>query len=161
MTSYDPDDIDALISAAMAGAEPGRYGASSVPLGAHVVDWRLLEDSEAAAEWRMLRGWVEWFTVRYSIPVSVVPDCWWRHGWLVEELSALYAAHLVSFDPKDTGLGPIGWHEHLALAVPRLQRAGAGCASGHHSIRDRSWSASTDEDAWNAWITTGHAHGDT
>ena len=52
-----------------------------------------------------LRDWVEWFTVRYDVPVSVVPNCWWRHGALVEELSALHVAHLAAFDASDAGFG--------------------------------------------------------
>ncbi|NYE18018.1 hypothetical protein [Microbacterium immunditiarum] len=140
--------------------DPRSRAGSSEPIGAHAVDWRRLGDENAAAEWRMLRDWVEWFTVRYNIAVSVVPDCWWRHGALVEELSALHIAHLASFDSSDGGYGAIGWHEHLSLALPRLTRAGAGCASGHTDSKPRSWSNRTDEQEWEAWIAETHAHGE-
>lgn len=158
MNDYDPDDIDALVAADLAGYPPPGHDDSSEPLGVHVPDWRRLTDEAASAEWMPLREWVEWFTVRYNIPVSVVPACWWRHGSLVEELSALHVAHLASFDESDTGYGPIGWHERLSLAHPRLQRAGAGCADGHSETRPRSWAGATDEQEWDAWITQTHAH---
>jgi len=158
MKEYDPDEIEARAGADLAGFDPTNRAGSSEPLGVHVVDWRRLSDRDAALEWAMLRIWVEWFTVRYNIPISVVPPCWWKHGALVEELSALHIAHLAAFDTSDAGFGAIGWHERLSLAQPRLQRAGAGCTSGHNETRPRSWGKVTDEQEWDAWISQTHAH---
>ncbi|MGN6221666.1 MAG: hypothetical protein ACTHNQ_19370 [Microbacterium sp.] len=155
MNEPDSAHIEALIAAHMAGSpftEPENAGP-----GGHIVDWRHLSDEQARAEWGMLREWVEWFTVRYNVPVSVVPPCWFKHGALVEELSALHIAHLAAFDSSDTGLGPIGWHERLAQANGRLQRAGAGCTSGHFDVKPRSWNAALDETEWDAWIDQSHA----
>lgn len=160
-SDYDPDEADRLLAQDLAGFDPaGRYCPSD-PIGAHVVDWRRLPDTKAAEEWRLLRDWVEWFTVRYNIPVSVVPNCWWQHGALVEELSALHVAHLAAFDDSDAGFGAIGWHERLSLALPRLTRAGTGCASGHSPTKPRSWANAISEPEWDAWITQTHAHRDT
>ena len=128
------------------------------PTGVPPVDWRHLPAEEAREAWTALREWVEWVTVRYHLPISVIPNCWWKHGALVEELSALHVMHQASFDPNDTGFGPIGWHEHLALSHTRLQRAGAGCTSRHHELKPRSWDASTDEAEWDAWIDQSHAN---
>ncbi|GAA1969047.1 hypothetical protein [Microbacterium deminutum] len=158
MKERDEKDVERLASAELTGYHPDARAGSSEPLGIKVVDWRRLPDDEARHHWVILRRWVEWFTVRYGIPVSVVPTCWWRHGALVEELSALHVAHVVSFDSADTGLGPITWHEHLSLAIPRLTRAGAGCASSHSETRPRSWSRATDEQEWDAWTRQAHAH---
>ncbi len=123
------------------------------------VNWQTLEQLQAPTEWTALRQFVEWVTVRYEISASVVPDCWWRHPPLVEELSALHSAHLAAFDPADTRYGPISWHERLAGAYQRLARAyHGGCSSGHNSIRPRPGSTATDEQEWDAWITQTHAH---
>lgn len=125
-----------------------------------VVNWRELDDETAHDVWVDLRGWVEWFTIRYQVSATVVPDCWWMHGWLVEELSALRSAHRALFDAADTGLGPIGWHERFALARERIKMAAAslGCSGGHQDKQPiRDWSTVTDETAWHAWID--HAHG--
>jgi len=159
VNEFEPEDIESLIAAELAGLP--RLGHGTDPLGSHPVDWRHLQPEQVSVEWTALREWVEWFTVRYTVPVSVVPDCWWRHGALVEELSALHVAHLAAFDDSDSGFGPIGWHERLALARPRLQNAGAGCASGHFELKPRSWDAATDEAEWDAWITETHASRDT
>jgi hypothetical protein len=155
MSEYDDMDSDQLLSADLAGipSEP-----ITDPNGVHIVNWRRLSDEGATTEWVWLRRWVEWFTVRYGIPVSVVPNCWYRHEALVEELSALHTAHLAAFDSSDTGIGPISWHERLATALPRLSRAGVGCSGSHQSTRPRSWVNAVDEQDWNAWVAETHAH---
>jgi len=131
---------------------------SSEPIAAEIINWRYLSDYDAERVWEELREWVEWFTSRYYVPPSTVPTCWWKHGQLVEELSALHTAHVVCFDDADTGLGPIGWHERLAIALPRLTRAyGGGCSNGHQDTKPRSWAGTTDERAWTAWTTQAHA----
>lgn len=158
MKEHDETDIEALVAAEISRFQPANRAGSSAPLGVHVVDWRRLADDKARDEWTSLRKWVEWFTVRYRISASVVPNCWWKHSPLVEELSALRTAHLTLFDANDTGLGPISWHERLTLALPRLSRAGAGCASEHSDTRPRCWDAATDETEWDAWTALAHAH---
>lgn len=150
-----PEQIEAIISAQLAGPPVLTHPAE--PTGVPPVDWRRLSAQESRATWTALREWVEWFTVRYDLPISLVPACWWRHGELVEELSALHILHQASFDKNDTGFGPIGWHERLAQAKGRLQRAGSGCTSGHDELRPRSWAGKTDEAEWDAWIDQNHA----
>ncbi|MGC5172052.1 hypothetical protein ACLQ2Q_15505 [Microbacterium sp. DT81.1] len=157
-----PDDSDALLAGEAAAFEPdARYG-TSAPIGAHIVNWRTLGDGEARAAWTYLRSWVEWFIIRYRVPESTIPGCWWKHGHLVEELSALHIAHTAAFDSSDAGFGPIGWHERLAVALPRLTRAySGGCSNGHRDVTPRSSAAEIDEPEWDAWTTRAHAHGDT
>lgn len=123
-----------------------------------VVDWQTLKDADAPAAWDALREWVEWFTVRYDISESVVPVCWWRHGDLVHELSALHHSHRVAFDPSDTGLGPIRWHEQLTLAISRLRNTYYGqCLNGHKGYRPREWANVIDEQEWDGWRGQSHA----
>lgn len=160
MNDFDPDeDIDALLASELTGFDPdSRYGAST-PIGGDVTDWHTLPDGDAKDVWETLRGWVEWVTVRYSIPISVVPNCWYKHGALVEELAALHTAHRAAFDPADAGFGPIGWHERLHLALPRLTRAyGGGCSTEHRPTKPRSWETATDEQDWETWTAQAHAH---
>lgn len=150
---------EALLADETAAFDRGNRSGNSAPLGVHTIDWRHLRDDQAREAWEGLRGWVEWFIVRYQVSRSVVPACWYRHDALVEELSALYVAHAVSFDPKDTGLGPINWHERLTLAMSRLSKAySGGCSNGHTPFTPRTWIDDQDEDAWAAWITQSHAH---
>ncbi|MDX2377698.1 hypothetical protein M4I32_12890 [Microbacterium sp. LRZ72] len=159
-TRPEPFDPVALIAADAARvADKNSRSGSSAPLGATVINWRTLTGSAAAMAWADLRDWVEWFTSRYNVPVSTVPDCWWQHGALVEELTALRTAHAAAFDPTDTGYGPISWHERLTVALPRLTRAySGGCNTTHRSNKPRSWSNVTDEQEWEQWTSQAHAH---
>ncbi|MCR2764995.1 hypothetical protein NQ152_15930 [Microbacterium sp. zg.B48] len=157
--SYPDDDVEAQISGEMTAFDPTARHGDSTPLGARIVNWRHLSDADARAVWGELRGWVEWFIIRYRVPESTVPACWWKHGQLVEELSALHTAHTAAFDTSDTGFGPIGWHERLSLALPRLTRAYAGgCSNGHRDITPRSTGSAPDEQEWDAWTSQAHAH---
>ena len=154
-------DVDVDEAAAMMQAEidlDNRQAATEID-AVWVVNWRELDDETARDVWIDLRGWVEWFTVRYDISATVVPDCWWRHGALVEELSALRGAHRALFDAADTGLGPIGWHERLPAAKQRLKEASAplGCTTGQHQDKKpRDWSRVTDEADWVTWSAQAH-----
>lgn len=133
---------------------------SSDAIGAHIVDWYTLPNATAAEEWERLRRWVEWVTVRYNVPQTVIPVCWYQHSALVEELSALHTAHRAMFDRSDAGLGPIGWHERFAIALPRLAKAyGGGCNNGHQTSKPRTWP--TPGADWDAWTSQAHAHRDT
>lgn len=155
------DDAEALIAGEMTAFVPNDRHGTSGPLGATIINWRTLRDNDARAAWEALRAWNEWFTDRYRIPESTVPPCWYKHEHLVEELSALHTAHTAAFDASDAGFGPIGWHERLSLALPRLTRAYAGgCSDGHRDRISRP-PAPRDEQDWDAWTTKAHAHRDT
>lgn len=136
----DPDDRDAPMP------------------GVNAVNWRTLADDEAPVTWAPLGDWVTWFLDRYEIPTAKVPPCWWRHGALVEELSALHTAWLVSFDTADGGYGPIGWHERLPVSMQRINGWYHGqCAETHQErIGDRRKPTDSDTE-WLAWTRTSHA----
>lgn len=158
MSDEFDEDIEALINGGLAGDfDPLDRDAAASAIGAHVVNWRLLDDDQAHAEWSALREWVEWFVERYNVAVSLIPNCWWKHGPLVEELSALHTAHVAAFDPSDSGFGPIGWHERLTIAIPRLQKAYTGtCRAEHVDQKSRTLHGATDEKAWLAWTAQSH-----
>lgn len=139
--------------------DPFHRTGAHAPSGPRAVRWRDLPDDRAPEEWEALREWVEWVTVRFDIPVSLIPNCWWQHPALVEELSALHVAWRTAYDEQDTGLGPVMWLERWHLAKARLRAAYPGsCTDRHHPAKRRTWKDITDQDEWNAWTT--HAHGD-
>ena len=87
----------------------------------------------------------------------LVPDCWWKHGAIVEELSALHSAWLASFDETDSGYGPIGWHERWAVAKDRLRKAYAGgCRDGHKDQPTRVMPPIVGDIEWDDWAKASH-----
>jgi hypothetical protein len=101
---------------------------------AKVIRWADL-DAEAAEEaWSGLRRWVSWLLDRYAVK-EVPRGCWWRHGLLVEELTALWLAWQAAFGEKADATSPLIWHEHFDRARDRirqrLQQQG-NCSSGEH-----------------------------
>ena len=129
-----------------------RHGEDEDLVGAEITRWRDLPADEMPGEWDRLRAFVEWFVPRYELSESDIPPCWYRHGRLVEELSALRSAWDASFIVEtDGGLGPIGWHERYALARVRMREAYPGtCARGTHS-QTTTYRVSFDENAWAEW----------
>ncbi|MGF3057332.1 DUF4913 domain-containing protein [Microbacterium sp. YY-01] len=98
-----------------------------------IVNWREITGMQRINASRALVEWVhEWLIPRYAVKTRTVPDCWWQHGDLIEELSALHTAWLVAFDPADAGYGPVGWHERYAAALQRSTMR-SRCEGGHRA----------------------------
>jgi len=115
-------------------------------------NWRGLDSGGAGDLWDELVAWVCWLVRRYGLSEEV-PACWWAHGAMVEELTALRAAWVAAFEePSATMDAPLGWHERFAAARARL--AGwdrLGCRRGTHRPDDAvAWVI--DEEALKAHI---------
>lgn len=102
-----------------------------------VVNWRDISGENRAEASAALADWVQnWLVPRYGITRKLIPDCWYQHSAMVEELSALHTAWVVAFDEADGGFGPIGWHERFALARTR-EAFKEKCADGHRDVAAR------------------------
>jgi hypothetical protein len=55
-------------------------------------NWEGLDEDAAAASWRRLSAWDSWFVSPYDVEHEV-PNCWWRHAELADELRALWYYH--------------------------------------------------------------------
>lgn len=127
------DDLDAefeeddLYDRLMAG--------TTLPEPPRPINWNLLSSGDAEAEWLALNQWVDWLSKTYGLPASVVPPFWYRHPELLWELSALHLHWVASYDPEQSGSGPIAWHTDFALARERLREWVATC--GTRIDRDR------------------------
>lgn len=116
--------------------------------------WNKLTADQAEKRWRDLREWVEWFVVRNNIGSKEIPDCWYLHGGLVDELEALRWAWLETTNKPDSkGTDPIAWRESLHRARTRWPLFNPnGCTSGHTETRarvlpgDRAWDAFFEEE---------------
>lgn len=110
---------------------------------AHV--WHTLTAGEAAHAWETLTGWVDWLTDRYSLD-DTIPDCWYQHGPMVDELDALRVAWTAAYldpaaQPTEAGL----WLDRLQRTLERLRAWDRyGCAAGTH--HDEITTPSTTDD---------------
>ncbi|MEE6296619.1 hypothetical protein [Georgenia wangjunii] len=98
------------------------------------IDWSQLRGDELEEQWEVLDRWVRWLVCRYALDHRDIPACWYTHGDLVEELSALRTAHHGAFDPSGPASGPAEWHQILANTRARLQLwvARTGCRPAEH-----------------------------
>jgi hypothetical protein len=84
-----------------------------------------------------LASWVEGLQVRYATAGDWLRPCWWRHGFVVEELAALRLAWLAvygSSEPVDATAG-VRWHDEAERCRERIRRtinAGPGCTAVSH-----------------------------
>lgn len=112
--------------------------------------WHMLNADEAEQRWLQLRAWVDWFVVRNDIGPKDIPDCWYLHGGLVDELEALRWAWLDTNKPESKGIDPIWWREALHRARARWPLFNPnGCATAHTETRPR---AVGGEREWNDFL---------
>jgi hypothetical protein len=112
---------------------PGERLRKSV-MGPEVICWPALPPDKEQAVTAEMVEWVTWLTRRYDLDRRTIPECWDKHGALVEELSALRSSWQLAFSrtaPKDA---PLTWHSGFAQARARLAdwAARAGCRPGRH-----------------------------
>jgi hypothetical protein len=77
------------------------------------VRWKDLDSDEAEPVWRDLAAFVSWLGIRYALDKRELPRCWWRHGALIEELTALKGAWEVAYDPTQAASAMADWHRTL------------------------------------------------
>jgi hypothetical protein len=121
------------------GAGEGREGEEECVAGAPVC-WDDLEEAKRAALWPEFVAWVIWMADRYEVTNDQIPrQCWWQHGAVVEELTALWTSHQSAYaQGEDAGSAPYLWQDALARAIERIGRLWVGtCRNGQHRDRHR------------------------
>ncbi|MBY6367580.1 hypothetical protein [Rhodococcoides corynebacterioides] len=89
--------------------------------------WRSLDRHDAARLWDDLVDWVWWLRDRYELTETVAP-CWYRHGPVVEEFTALLAWWRTAQgeaprDHDDASRALADWHtDGLWPLIDRLPR---------------------------------------
>jgi hypothetical protein len=99
----------------------------------HPVNWAALDIDKAAEQWSLLVDWTDWLRDRYQLHERL-PACWYTHGPLTEEVSALRTAWVGAFlDPQARLDEPARWHEQLERTLDRIQAWDrSGCCDGKH-----------------------------
>lgn len=113
------------------------------------VCWKIIDRAVAAREWPALQEWVRWLVARYGLAPRTVPPCWYRHGGVVEELSALRTGWLAAFAADAPGSAPLDWHTMFATARTRLDEtvSQTGCTKeDHRADHVAAWVAAPDNE---------------
>jgi hypothetical protein len=98
----------------------------------------------------VLAEWVESLIVRYAAAGDWLRPCWWRHGFVVEELAALRAAWLAVYDASEAvdPTAGVRWHDEAERCQERIRRtisAGPGCSAVAHKPDEPI----TEDSRWN------------
>lgn len=127
-------DDDELLTEASTNADDGSADDFD-DYGYQPVNWRDLTPAESGAAMVELTDWLTWARTRYAIAGNLLPPCWADHSWMIEEYSALHIAWQVCFDPQDSGLGPLQWHERLHHAKDRIKHNSKCSEAAHNADR--------------------------
>jgi hypothetical protein len=97
----------------------------------------------------VLAEWVQSLQIQYAAAGDWLRPCWWRHGFVLEELAALRVAWLAVYDasePIDATAG-VKWHEEAEKCRERIRKTisiGSGCSAVSHKPDDPV----TDDPRW-------------
>ncbi|MGW4170085.1 hypothetical protein ACWEGX_24610 [Streptomyces chartreusis] len=139
--------LEEQLSAAATGGGDAD-GEKERPVG-EPVRWHELDAEQHAMLWPQFVSWVIWMADRYEMTTDQLPrQCWWKHGAVVEELTALWTSYESAYaSGEDGGSAPYLWQDALARAVERMGRFWLGsCRNGQHKARhrDAAWSGDAD-----------------
>ncbi|WP_029136881.1 hypothetical protein [Nakamurella lactea] len=120
-------------------------GDDDVPLPM-VVAWEGLDASSYDGQLRELDRWVRWLCETYVVDAAALPNCWFLHTDLREELGHLRTGWSMTRHPQ-AGVGAIGldWDRHRDATLVRCKSmtSAAGCSPsvGHRDRKPRQWPA--------------------
>jgi hypothetical protein len=123
--------------AAGSHSNPNAAAPAATSAGAPAVrverNWRTMSAAHADVAWNHLAEFVDWLVARYELD-DTLPECWYRHGPLVEELNALQFFWTAAFaNPHAKAIEPAQFHTLLGQVLVRLRGWNRyGCAAGTH-----------------------------
>jgi len=102
--------------------------------------WVGLDPGVRAERLRELHQWVTWLVDIYEVPTGQLPDCWYRHGSMTADLTALRAGWTAAYlDPEAEPDRPSRWHDTLERTLRRVRdwdRHGCGRSGSHTEQTD-------------------------
>ncbi|SDT36537.1 hypothetical protein [Jiangella sp. DSM 45060] len=135
-----PEQLDALMKDTLG---------STIP---RPIRWADLDDTTTAKKLVELAKWVHWLGNRYVLDSRELPADWWRHGALVEELSALKGAWDVAYDQTQAASAAADWHMTFFNTRIRLKDwvGRLGGSPGERTIKPQGWLHDPDRSGWAA-----------
>ncbi len=145
LAELSPEQLDALTQDTLGAAVP------------RPVRWAELDAAAKAKELVTLATWVHWLGRRYLLDSRELPADWWRHGALVEELSALKGAWDVAYDQTQAASAAADWHISFYNTRVRLREwvAQLGGRPGERTGTDpQRWLADPEGSGWSTEFRT-------
>nr|WP_246220890.1 DUF4913 domain-containing protein [Phytoactinopolyspora mesophila] len=103
-----------------------------------------------------LAGWVRRVAIRYQLDSRELPPCWWRHGALIEELTALWGSWEVAYSDRQSASAMADWHSIFNETRTRLREwtSRTGCsAREHRGGTTPPWADDLYNHWWSEFIT--------
>lgn len=123
--AYLREQIDGILTLL---AQTASIPAPGKPAGG----WDGMTREQATGAWQRLTAWTDWLVSAYELHEDI-PDCWYEHRAMLEELNALCLAWHAANSAQGTGPDRLYWHEQLERALPRLRAWNVrGCADDGH-----------------------------
>ncbi|WP_433463965.1 hypothetical protein [Spirillospora sp. CA-128828] len=136
------DDLDHIVHR-VAQLEAAVEERAASPRAGTPIIWHKLQPDLAAALWEPFTQWVVWLADTYALTVHQLPRCWYQHGGVIQELTALWTSWLSAHDRDkgDAGAAVYLWQDALGRALDRFSKWLGQCVNGSHKPRDRDpWS---------------------
>ncbi len=136
------------LHADVASLKSGRSASTSVGVERPTLGRTLPTDGEPV-DLAVLAEWIDSLMARYAAAGDWLRPCWWRHGYVVEELAALHTAWLGVYDARQPidSTAAIRWHDEAERCRDRIRRtiaAGPACSAVSHKPDE----AVTDDSRW-------------
>ncbi|MFE5406191.1 hypothetical protein ACFQ9Z_33490 [Streptomyces sp. NPDC056580] len=134
------EDAGAVRSAAKTGGSGEEGGSDSTRVRGAPVVWHKVRGEERAELWGEFTAWVIRMADTYELTTEQLPHaCWWEHGAVVAELTALWTGWESAYGEEDAAAGPYLWHDAWSRGIERIGRSWLGeCTNGYHQAKSRT-----------------------
>ncbi|MCX4681437.1 DUF4913 domain-containing protein [Streptomyces sp. NBC_01433] len=131
----------AAVRGAKQGGSGDEGGSDSERVRGAPVAWHKVKEDEREDLWTEFAAWVIRMADVYELTTEQLPHaCWWEHGAVVAELTALWTGWESAYgNEEDAAAGPYLWHDAWSRGIERIGRTWLGeCTNGYHQQKSRT-----------------------
>ncbi|MER5890449.1 hypothetical protein ABT160_42035 [Streptomyces sp. NPDC001941] len=135
------EDARSVRDTSRQGASGGDSTGEGVRAPGAPVVWHEVKGEDREALWTEFTAWVIRMADAFELTTEQLPHaCWWEHGAVVAELTALWTGWESAFgSEQDAAAGPYLWHDAWARGIERIGRSWLGeCTNGYHQPKTRT-----------------------